>query len=157
MADITLIKSAGGQLVPFADEDADVLKKIKTGSAVRCSITQMRNPRFHRLYFALLKFLFDIWSESLPPQTYKGEVVQPSFDRFRRDIIILTGRYTAHYNIRGEVRLEADSISFAKMSQEEFERLFSETIDIGLRKVLNRPDLTEERVRHLVDQLMRYD
>lgn len=157
MSEITLIKSPNGHLIPFSDEDRDKLKKIKTGAAVKCDIVQMRNPMLHRKFFALLKFLYDIWVETVPPREYRGVQVQPSFERFRKDLIILTGRFTAHHNIRGEVRVEADSISFAKMSEEEFEKLFSQTIDIGLSKVLNRPDLTPERVRQLVDQLLQYD
>lgn len=157
MTEIVLVKSAAGHLIPFAEEDQEKLRKIKTGSAVRCDIVQMRNPQFHKKFFSLLKFLYDIWVESVPPQTYRGVEVKPSMERFRKDLIILTGRHTAHYNIRGEVRVEADSISFAKMSQEDFEALYSDTINIGLTKVINRPDLTPDHVRNLVEQLMQYD
>lgn len=155
--EVTLIKSPTGSLVPFSDEDVAKLQKIKTGAPVRCDITQMRNPLFHRKFFSLIKFLFDIWSESVPPKTYKGVEVIPSMERFRKDIIILTGRYEAHYNIRGDVRLEADSIAFSKMSQEEFEGLYSDVINVALQKVISRPDLDENRVRNLVQQLMAYD
>lgn len=157
MSTITCIKSPTGGLIPFADEDRDKLAKIKTGSPVKVEITQMRNPLFHKKFFALVKFLFDIWSESVPRKRYKGEEVQPSMDRFRKDLTILAGFFTAHYNIRGEVRLEAESISFARMSQEDFEALYSKVIDVALEKVLNRPDLTPDRVKYLVDQLLRYD
>lgn len=157
MSKITLVKSANGSLIPFSEEDQEKLRKFKTGSALGCEIAQMRNPQYHRKFFSLVKFLYDIWSEAVPPATYRGVEVKPSIERFRKDLIILTGRFTAHYNIRGEVRVEADSISFAKMSQEEFEKLFSEVIDIGLSKVINRPDLTQEKVRRLVDQLIQYD
>jgi len=157
MSEVVLIKSPNGSLVPFSEEDQEKLRKIKAGAAVRCEIAQMRNPQFHKKFFSLVKFLYDIWAETVEPKEYRGVQVMPSFERFRKDLIILTGRFTAHYNIRGEVRVEADSISFAKMSQEEFEKLFSETIDIGLSKVINRPDLTPEKVRRLVDQLLQYD
>lgn len=157
MSSVVLIKLPTGALVPFAEEDAEKLSKIKTGSPVRCEITQMRNPFFHKKFFSLVKFLFDIWADGVPRKIYKGEMVQPSMERFRKDLTILAGHYVAHYNIRGEVRLEAESISFAKMSQEDFEALYSSIINVALQKVINRPDLTEERVRALVDQLMAYD
>lgn len=157
MSTVTCIKSPTGGLIPFADEDREKLAKIKTGSPVRVEVTQMRNPLFHKKFFALVKFLFDIWSEGVPRKRYKGEEVQPSMDRFRKDLTILAGFYTAHYNIRGEVRLEAESISFARMSQDEFEGLYSKVIDVALQKVVNRPDLTSDRVKYLVDQLMQYD
>lgn len=157
MPEVTLIKSPAGSLVPFSEEDVDKLRKIKTGAPVRCDIAQMRNPLFHRKFFSLIKFLFDIWSETIPRQAYKGVDVMPSMERFRKDLIILTGRYEASYNIRGEVRLEAASIAFSKMSQEEFEKLFSDVINVALKKVIDAPDLDEHRVRHLVEQLMAYD
>lgn len=157
MTTAMLIKSPTGALVPFSEEDAAGLRKIKTGAPVRCEITQVRNPAFHRKFFALIKFLFDIWAERVPRKTYKGVEVQPSIERFRKDLTILAGRYVAHYNIRGEVRLEAESISFASMGQEEFETLYSSVIDVALKKVIDAPDLTPDRVRNLVDQLMAYD
>lgn len=157
MSSVVCIKSPTGGLIPFADEDREKLAKIKTGSPVKVEVTQMRNPLFHKKFFSLVKFLFDIWSEGVPRKRYKGEEVQPSIERFRKDLTILAGYYTAHYNIRGEVRLEAESISFAKMSQEDFEALYSKVIDVALQKVLNRPDLTSDRVRYLVDQLLQYD
>lgn len=157
MAEVWMVKSPSGSLVPAFEDDLEKLRKIRAGASVRCEISQPRNPGFHRRFFALIKFLFDIWSETLPPMQYKGQEVQPSIDRFRKDLTILAGRYTAHYNIRGECRLEADSISFASMSQEEFEKLYSEIINVALRKVINRPDLDEDSIRRLVDQLMSYD
>lgn len=157
MPEVMMIKSPRGGLVPFSDDDAEALKKIGSGAPVRCDIKQVRNPLFHKKFFSLVKFLFDIWSESVPQKTYRGEEVTTSLNRFRKDLTILAGHYTPHYNILGEVRLEADSISFANMSQESFEALYSSVIDVALSKVINRPDLNQERVRHLVEQIMQYD
>jgi len=157
MSEVILIKTPNGSLVPADEESQERVKKIKTGAAVRCKIAQMRNPQFHKKFFALIKYLFDIWSESMPNQTYRGVEVRPSFEKFRENLIIMTGRFDAYYNIFGDVRLEAHSISFANMEQGEFEKLYSDVIDIGLSRIMNRPDLTPEKVRRLVDQLLQYD
>lgn len=157
MTSAILIKSPNGSLIPFGDEDREKLAKVKTGSAVRIEMTQVRNPQFLKKFFCLVRFLFDIWQETVPRRRYRGEEVQPSIENFRKDLTILAGHYNTYYNIRGEVRLEARSISFAKMNEEEFESLYSSVINVALQKVLDRPDLDEGKVRTLVEQLLAYD
>lgn len=157
MAELLMTKTPSGALMPASEEEAEKLRKIKSGATVRCDIRQMRNYQFHKKFFSLVKFLFDIWEESVPRRLYRGVEVRPNLDRFRKDLIILSGRYDATYNVRNEVRLEAKSISFANMSEEEFERLFSDVINIALERVINRPDLSEEKIREYCDQLMQYD
>lgn len=157
MAELLMTKTPAGALIPASEEEAEKLRKIKSGATVRCDIRQMRNYQFHKKFFSLVKFLFGIWEESVPRQLYRGVEVRPNIDRFRKDLIILSGRYEATYNVRNEVRLEAKSISFASMSEEEFERLFSDVINIALERVINRPDLSEEKIRQYCDQLMQYD
>ena len=152
-----MTKTPSGALIPASDDDSDKLRKIKAGATVRCTITQPRNIGFHRKFFSLVTFLFGIWEETMPRQQYRGQEVRPNIDRFRHDLVVLSGRFRATYNVRGEVRLEAESISFASMSQEDFEDLFSEIINVALAKVLNRPDLTEEKIRDYCERVMQYD
>lgn len=157
MAELLMTKTPSGALISASEEEAERLRKIKSGATVRCDIKQMRNYRFHKKFFSLVKFLFDIWAEGTPRRLYRGVEVRPNLVRFRKDLIILSGRYDATYNVRNEVRLEAKSISFASMSEEEFEKLFSDVINIALERVINRPDLSEEKIRQYCDQLMQYD
>lgn len=158
MAEILMTKSPLGSLVP-ADEDAqEFLRKIKAGSTVRAKVVRPRNLERHRKYFALIGMLFDIWTETMPQgQTFRGRPIMPNKDRFRRDLIILTGRFDATYAANGEVRVEAHSISFSSMSQDEFEKLYSDTIQVALDKVLDQPGLTEEKVREYVDKVLAFD
>jgi hypothetical protein len=156
MAELMMIRQPGGMLAPATDDDADALKKIKAGSAVRVEVKQIRNVKFLRKWFTLARYAFDIWSETVEPQEYKGQPVKPSFDRFRKDLIILGGRFDAVYNARGEVRVEAKSISFGSMSEDEFEKLFSDTIDVILQKILGSTSMTEDQLRNHVDNVLRY-
>lgn len=146
-----------GVLIPATEEEAEKLTKIKSGEVIKVGIVKMRNGAFFKKWFVLAKFAYDIWTETVKPVIYKGQPVRPNFDRFRKDLIILAGYYDATYNVRGEVRLEAKSMSWAKMDEETFEKMYSGTIDAILQKVLNRPDLTPEKVRQAVDELMRFD
>ena len=150
-------KLANGALVPASDADHDKLTKIKANAIVRCEITQPRNVGFHRKFFVLVKLLFGIWEEACQPMKYRGIQVLPNIDKFRRDLTILAGRYTATYNLHGEVQLEAKSISFANMGQDEYEGLFSDVINVALRRVINRSDWTEEKIREACDEILRFD
>lgn len=156
MAELIMIRQPGGALHPATDEDAEALRKIKAGAAVRVEVRKIRNYKFHRKWFALAKYAFDIWADTIPQMEYKGQPVKPDFDRFRRDLIILSGRFDATYNARGEVRLEAKSISFASMSEEDFEKLYSETINVILAKILGGTQMTEDELRNHVDNVLAY-
>lgn len=151
-----MIRQPGGALIPATDEDAEALRKVKAGAAVRVEVKQIRNYKFLQKWFTLAKYAFDIWSDRVPAQEYKGQPVRPSFDRFRKDLIILTGNFDATYNARGEVRLEAKSISFASMGEDDFEKLYSETINVILAKILGGTGMTEEKLRNHVDNVLAY-
>ena len=155
MSEVYLRKLANGTLAGATEEDQEALKRFKIGVAVRCEVKQVRNYEFLKKWFALVNFAFDQWSE-FPMPEYKGETVQPNRDKFRRDVTILAGYSHPVVNVRGEVRVEADSISFANMSEETFEKLYSKTIDVILQKILYRKGYTEEQLRELVDRTLAF-
>ena len=156
MAELFMVRQPGGALFPAADEDVDALKKIKAGSIVRVEVKQVRNVKFLRKWFTLARYAFDLWAERVPPKEYKGQPVKPNFDRFRKDLVILAGHYDATFNAGGEIRLEAKSISFASMGEDEFEKLYSDTIDVVLQKILTGTRLTEDQLRNHVEAVLAY-
>lgn len=151
--ELLLSKTAGGTLAPADQQAVDWIAKIKIGQIVRAEVTKPRNLKFHRKYFALLNFAFDAWE----PQTkeYKGEPVQKNFDQFRRDVTILAGYYEASYNLKGEVRLTAKSISFASMDEDKFGKLYSATISVVLSRILT--NYTRSDLDEIIEQLLRFD
>ena len=59
-------------------------------------------------------------------------MVLKNFDRFRKDLTVLSGFYNATYTFRGDVRLEPKSLSFGSMCEEEFgQRLSRNSRDLG--------------------------
>lgn len=156
MAELIMIRQPGGALHPATDEDADALRKVKAGTAVRVEVKQIQNYKFRRKWFSLARYAFDIWEETMPPMEYKGQPVMPEFDRFRKELTILCGYFYPIYNVRGEVRVEAKSISFAGMDDETFEKLYSKTIDVILAKILGGTGMTEDQLRNHVDNVLRY-
>lgn len=153
MTEIVLMKSAN-VLVPYDEAAADFIQKMKLGELAHSDFKRVRNYRFHKKYFALVSFAFDQW-EPQDGLTYQGQPVMKNKKRFRQDVAILAGFFESTVNLKGEVRLEARSISFAQMDEIEFEALYNATINVILSKVLTnykRADLDE-----VVEKLLRFD
>ena len=152
MAELALLKTPAG-FVPATDQDAESIQRIKTGSVIRADFKKIRNPRYHRKFFALLNLAFDSWEP--PEQEHKGMPVQKNFERFRKDLVIAAGFYDAVANINGEVRAEAHSISFAKMGEVEFNQVYSKVCDVVLQRILTRYKDQEELDR-VINQILGF-
>ena len=155
--EILLLKSPQGHLIPATEAEFEKCRKFKVGAVIRCEVSQMRNYGFFKKWWALAQLAFDTWTELMPEREYKGVRVQPSFDRFRRDLTIMAGYFKPVFAANGEVRLEADSISFAKMDEETFEKLYSATINAVLDKILANRGYTDASLRALVEQVLGFD
>ena len=148
---------ANNSLIPASDSDAEILGKIKAGEAVRIKFTRARNYQFHKKFMALMNLAFDYWPEPNDEDTpvyLRNTHPQKNFDRFRKDITILAGYYESTFRLNGDVRIEAKSISFASMDEDEFEKLYSDCIDVVLKKVCTH--YSEDALRSVVDQVMGF-
>lgn len=62
MAQLQLIKQSSGILIPATPETSDFLQsKCKLGAVLEADFRQLRNPAFHRKFFALLNLGFEYW------------------------------------------------------------------------------------------------
>jgi len=113
---IYLVKQLNNTFKVAYDSDYERLKKVKVGEVYECEIKQPRNLKFHKKYFALVKMLFD------NQERYKD------MEELRRDLTIEAGFYNERANFQGEVIREAKSISFASMTQSDFDDLYDRTI-----------------------------
>jgi len=158
--DIQMQKAANGILVPSDEEAQQELSKLKLGQPVRVTIVRQRNYTFLKKWFALINFAFDYFET--PALNYSPKMQglldaakitpEKSLDRFRKDVTILAGYYDATYRLNGEVRIEAKSISFASMNEEDFEKMYSKTIDVVIRHVL--PEYTESELRKQIEDVI---
>ena len=96
----------------------------------------------------MITLAFDYWE---PPENYVGE---KNLDRFRKDITILAGHYEQTVRLDGETRVEAKSIAFGNMTEDEFEDLYSKTIDVIIKYVLK--NYTGEQLRSVVAQVEEF-
>lgn len=152
--EILMLKSPSGSLVPMGEDQVEQLKRLKSGAVIKCNISVMRNGPFFRKWWSLVKMAFDLASERMTPRQHKGVDVLPCFEEFRKDITILAGYYDATYRYDGTLKLRAKSLRWDKMTDDEFERLYSATIDAILQKVL--PGLDPRELQNAVDMTLSY-
>jgi hypothetical protein len=155
--EVILQKLPNGALAPVNEEEAEKTKKLKPAAWLRCEVKQMRNAKFFRKWWVLAKYAYDVWQETIPTMEYRGQRVQPNFERFRKDLTIMAGYYEPIFDIKGELRVVAKSLAWASMLEDEFEKLYSATINAVLTKVLANPALNEEQLRTYVDQVLEFD
>ena len=157
MTDIFMMRIPQG-LMPAHASDEELLKKIPIGRPINCKITQPRNIKFFRKYWAMMHEAFDLWVPQ--PKAHKllsiiDADIQKNFDRFRDDITILTGHYIATYRLNGDVRYEAKSIAWKSMSEDEFAEFYTHTIDILVEYV--QTHYTDEQLRNALETIEAFE
>ncbi|MFW6024042.1 MAG: DUF1367 family protein [Dichotomicrobium sp.] len=155
MTELTVIKRGDGSFVPVDAGSQEEAAKFKIGQPVRFKATRQRNYQFHKKWFALVGFAYDHWEvATLQDPKFEGVKPEKNFDRFRKDITILAGFYDATYRVDGSVRIEAKSISFAAMSQDEFDRLYEATFTAIHKRIL--PHYQEQELHDVINQLLEF-
>lgn len=158
MTEVQLVKHGQG-LRPANEVDAAALQKIKTGALVLAEIKQPRNPKFHRKFFALLNLAFEYWAPG-PVTLPDGSQIEAEkcFDRFRKDVLILAGFRKTVVNVKGEARLEAESVSFSSMDETRFNEVYRAAFGVCWRLVLRHiPGMTEQQAENTINQMLSFD
>lgn len=139
-------------LIPADETSRQWFNKIKLGEGVKADFKRVRNYRFLKKYFALLTLAFDHWAPGEVSSKYG--VPEKNFDRFRADVTILAGYYETTIRLDGSTRIEPKSISFAKMGEDEFSALYSNTIDVLIKHVYGQnwtPEQIDETVKRYLE------
>ncbi|MCK3654251.1 hypothetical protein A4G19_13115 [Pasteurellaceae bacterium Macca] len=139
---IQMIKGANGVFAPAFEMDLPALQGFKTGEMYPVEIKRSRNPQFHRKVFAFFNFCFAHWSADKTEWKHFDERKQ--FDTFRKNLTVLAGFKAVSYTIDGRMRVEAESLSYGNMEQNEFERCYSALINAALKHVFG--NTTDENV-----------
>lgn len=136
----------GTGLVPLDDNDWEQARHLKLGSDVCCSISQPRNIRFHRKFFALLGITFD----NLP------ELIQRVTNITSIETLLTAIKFDLGYfdvlRVGSHEYIKPRSISFAAMSEEEFEKFYNVAVADILCKYLpgTNPTALHEEVRQFI-------
>ena len=147
-----LSKTISG-LMPIDPDSIAWFNKLKPGEVVMAEFKKVRNYQFHKKYFALLTVGYDNWEPGEINSKYG--VPTKNFDRFRADLTILAGFYDTTVRLDGSVRIEPRSISFAKMTAEDFKDLYSRTIDVLIKHVYKQ-DMDPEKLNDIVESYLRF-
>lgn len=102
--------------IPASDEAQDFFAGVKLGTIVELKGVKVRNGRYHRLYFAILKLI----SENSNPH------ISPAAALYFAKLV--TGTGDAVIDSRGDTHFIPGSISFAKMKQDDFEAFVQQSI-----------------------------
>ncbi len=134
---IEMVKMAGGTLVPACDMQLEKLNKFKTGEQYEIDIKLSRNPAFLRKVMVFFKFCFEHWDGNKAHDNC-SELEQ--FDRFRKDLTILAGFYIQSVRLNGDIRVEAKSLAFSNMSEEEFQECYIALTKTALKHIFKTAD-----------------
>lgn len=153
-----MIRIKGKGFQAFEPED---FEKVRYGEVITITWTKARNPRFHRKAFALFKYVHDQMPEvSIEPIEYQGNTIYPrgNFDQTRKWMTIQAGYYDAFWvgtAAKGKLVIEAKSLAFGSMDEEEFEALYSSLIDVALEML---PHIVDARAMDdAVETVLRFD
>jgi len=146
---IDLVKHPGGVFSPANETDLERLQRFKNGETYTAEIKLTRNPSFHRKVMAFFGFCFEHWCANRAGLVHMDESSQ--FDRFRKDLTILAGFYVQTVRLNGDIRTEAESLAFANMDQEKFERVYSALINAAIKHVF-----AGTRDQNILNQLYSY-
>lgn len=151
MAEIHMKRAPHG-LVPATADAAEMLAKIGIGKPVNAKVTQPRNGKFHRKFFGMLDVAYS--NHEWPEVSTNWGKATVSRDLFRQYVTVKAGYYEAALTPHGEVRCTPKSISWAKMDETEFERLYSAVLDVILAEFLT--NWTTGDMDHAVNQMMGF-
>jgi hypothetical protein len=152
MATVIHVRKLYDTLVPVDAAQLELLEQLQPNEEYKATFTKPRNSKFFRKWWALAKVAFDAWDA--PNIEYKGVEVKKNFERFRKDLIVMSGFFDPVFNIKGELRLEPKSLRFDQMSEENFSELYNRTIDVVLGKILT--NYTREDIDYQVNKILRF-
>lgn len=129
-------------LVPCYDDDYDEKKRLKLGKTYMAKIRLERNPRFHKLYFALISCAW----EYLPESQTKGF---RSKENFRKYVEVAAGHCEPFYSPKLKEWVEIPrSVAFDKMDEAEFRDLYERVKDV-IYSIIGRFVSAEEFEKNL--------
>jgi hypothetical protein len=131
-------------LVPVDDQGIELMAKLKDGRDVGVTVTQHRNPRHHRLYWAMLKFIRD------HTDTFEGKDLKI----ISTAVKLATGLVDSFVNQNtGETVLVPKSIAFAAMDQMRFNQFFDAACITIANRWMPPGTLPEDVRRELIEMV----
>lgn len=132
---LSLVKTQFGTFVPAFDSDHESAKKIGMGEIFEIDYKKVRNPKFHRKFFALIKLVYDN---------------QESFENMndlRHWLTMKAGFYKEVTTPDGTMFLP-ESISFSTMDEIKFSELYNRVVDVVIKRFSMTSETIESELIH---------
>ena len=108
------------------------IRKLKQNTDYSFTVKVDRNPLFHKKFFALIRLGFE------------NQEQYNNMDHYRKVMIMKAGYYETIETEKSTIWLPV-SISFDKMSQDEFEEVFERVLDVITNELgSDRQDIVEQ-------------
>jgi hypothetical protein len=152
-------KAVNNTLYACDQDGAEFIRRLRTGETVHVKAVRKRNIQFHRKFFAMLDYVFDVWEpqDVEVPQylSVRGITPEKNKERFRKDLIILAGYFDSTIRVNGEIRIEAKSMSFASMDEDTFAELYNKVVDVAIRHI-QALNMSADELKVTIDGLLEY-
>lgn len=133
-------------LVPVDDDGIEYMARIRNNRDVGVKVTQHRNPRHHRLYFAILKFVRE-------HAVIEGEHIFEDADQemISTAVKMATGLCRTFIDTEsGKAVMAPRSISWGAMDQTEFAPFFQKACDVICKRWMPAGTTPEDVRRELI-------
>jgi hypothetical protein len=118
---IFVAKKEDGKIYPINEEAEEEVLKMKQGKPYAVTFSSARNPKFHRMVFAVANMII----ENAPHKSYwSGKDAY----HFIKAVELSHGFVDEMIDCKGEVHLVPKSLAFENMEESEFKRLFDALI-----------------------------
>ena len=140
MTQILLRAASGEAMFAYDHTSADYLAKLKPGEIVRAEIRRCRNPRQHRLYWALIGAIF-------PQQS-----AWATQEQLHNAIKCAVGYCDTFRLTDDRIMTSPKSIAFGNMPQDEWEQFFDKVIALVCERII--PGLQDKDLRQQVEEMI---
>jgi hypothetical protein len=131
MTRLYLVKTQGGDLIGESGADQDYIARLGEGDILECDTRKARHPAHHRKFFALLNSAFENQDKY----------------RNRTDLLVALklrcGWYDEYITHDGKLVYIPQSLSWARMGQEDFAKFYNEAI-VALADMFGTEDVVLE-------------
>ncbi|MXV39372.1 DUF1367 family protein [Flavobacteriaceae bacterium Ap0902] len=127
-------KNLNGSFTPCHNSDYEKARKLKPNKEYQVEVKRPRNIKFHRKFFALINMVFE------------NQEHYTNVDHLRKDLTIASGYYDTWFDFNGVEQIEAKSIAFHKMNEDEFAELYNRVLDVIVEKFHFDKELIKENI-----------
>ncbi|MDQ2079520.1 DUF1367 family protein [Xanthobacteraceae bacterium Astr-EGSB] len=131
-------------LFPVDDEGSDLLAKIRDGRDVGADVVQRRNPRHHRLFFAILKFV----------KMHSPVMADVEIEDIKDAVKLATGYVRRFVDVdTGRVAYVTRSIAWGAMDQTEFNAFFDAACNVIATRWMPEGTTPDDVRRELIEMV----